>query len=203
MSKQGFLMVAMEPPPELEEEFNDWYDTEHLPEREAVAGFESAARFVCLQGWPRYLAFYDLRDAEVIDQPGYRSISGSAFSPWSRRILARVQGLWRAHGEQVYTSHDRLGTMVRLVLLRFRGVESTLEPKIVDALNRLLAALPGEARLKLLRNRAAGAGEYAALVASSEALDPSRLSLKPLDGFARHVDMANIYAPYWRRAAIF
>ena len=34
--KYGLLLVMMEPPEEMEEEFNEWYDTEHIPEREAV-----------------------------------------------------------------------------------------------------------------------------------------------------------------------
>lgn len=121
----GFLMVMMEPPPTLEEEFNDWYDTEHVPERKAVAGFETATRFVCVAGWPRYVAFYDLRDVAVIDEPGYQAISGTRFSPWSKRILARVRGLYRAYGEQVYPGHALTGPMTQLLLIRFRNIVTT------------------------------------------------------------------------------
>ena len=28
---KGFLLVLMQPPPTLEEEFNAWYDDEHIP----------------------------------------------------------------------------------------------------------------------------------------------------------------------------
>jgi hypothetical protein len=31
-----------EPPAAMEEEFNPWYDTEHLAERLAITGFRSA-----------------------------------------------------------------------------------------------------------------------------------------------------------------
>ena len=50
---KGFLMVSMEPTPAYDEEFNDWYDMEHIPERTAIPGFESGRRYVCLNGWPR------------------------------------------------------------------------------------------------------------------------------------------------------
>ena len=53
---KGFLLVLMQPPPTLEEEFNAWYDTEHIAERRAVPGFETALRYVCIDGAPRYLA---------------------------------------------------------------------------------------------------------------------------------------------------
>ena len=48
--QKGFLLVTMEPPAELEEEFNDWYDMEHIPGRGGIPGFESARRFVCISG---------------------------------------------------------------------------------------------------------------------------------------------------------
>ena len=49
MAKQkGFLMAMMEPPPTIEEEFNDWYDTEHIPDRASIPGFETARRLFTL-----------------------------------------------------------------------------------------------------------------------------------------------------------
>jgi len=101
-SPKGYLLVAMEPPA-LEEKFNDWYDTDHVPERLRLAGFESARRFVCVCGWPRYLAFYDLISVRVIDSPGYRAIANGNFSPWTKRFLTRVRGFYRSFGVQVYS----------------------------------------------------------------------------------------------------
>src|SRR4029450_2653304 len=45
---KGLLLATMEPPANIEEEFQDWYDTEHFPERQTCAGFETARRFVCV-----------------------------------------------------------------------------------------------------------------------------------------------------------
>ncbi len=67
---KGILIVMMEPPTAGEDEFNDWYDFEHILERAAVPGFESALRYICLSGWPRYMALYDLASIEVMDGPG-------------------------------------------------------------------------------------------------------------------------------------
>ena len=39
----GLLLAMMEPPPAMEEEFQDWYDTEHFPERADCEGFLTAA----------------------------------------------------------------------------------------------------------------------------------------------------------------
>jgi hypothetical protein len=37
--KRGLLLTLTEPPAAMEEEFNAWYDTEHLAERLAIPGF--------------------------------------------------------------------------------------------------------------------------------------------------------------------
>ena len=44
--RAGLMMAMMQPPPTMEEEFQDWYDTEHFPERENCAGFDTAARYI-------------------------------------------------------------------------------------------------------------------------------------------------------------
>jgi hypothetical protein len=91
-STPGVLIVQMEPPSAMEEEFHAWYDTEHIPERKAVPGFLSAERFVCTDGWPRYVGFYDLASLDVLDSDAYRAIGGENLSVWSKRVLSRVVG---------------------------------------------------------------------------------------------------------------
>ena len=49
------------------------------------------ARFVAVDGWPRYLAVYDLQDSAVLRSPAYRSMTGSGFTAWSRRNLAQIR----------------------------------------------------------------------------------------------------------------
>ena len=74
---RGLLLATMEPPPTMEEEFQDWYDTEHFPERRP-ARVSHGRRFVCVDGWPRYLAMYDLADIDVLRGEGYDRIAASA-----------------------------------------------------------------------------------------------------------------------------
>ena len=88
----GLLLTMTEPPPQMEEEFNAWYDTEHLPERLAIPGFVSARRWVDPQaaaGTGKYLATYELKSQEVLQTPGYLAHVGAHFTPWSKRCLSR------------------------------------------------------------------------------------------------------------------
>jgi len=60
VSNRGLLLTITEPPPAMEEEFNAWYDTEHLAERLAIPGFRSARRWTLdgPSGAGKYLATY-------------------------------------------------------------------------------------------------------------------------------------------------
>ena len=203
MSKpKGFLMVTMEPPPALEEEFNDWYDTEHVPERKAVAGFEAATRFVCVAGWPRYVAYYDLRDVGVMDEPGYQAISGTRFSPWSKRILTRVRGLYRAYGEQVYPGHALTGPMTQMLLLRFRSVARTNESRLVEQTRRVFEARPGVRQVRVVHNTADATSDYLALIEMALPLTGPAFDTKAFDKLEPHIDLVNAYVPYFARGTL-
>jgi hypothetical protein len=89
---KGLLLTMTEPPAQMEEEFNAWYDTEHLPERLAIPGFSSARRWVDPQapaGTGKYLATYELDSPKVLESPGYLVHVGDNFTPWSKRCLSR------------------------------------------------------------------------------------------------------------------
>jgi hypothetical protein len=62
----GLLMLWTDVDQEHEEAFNRWYDEEHIQRLLTVPGFLSAARYIALRGGPRYLAMYELEDANVL-----------------------------------------------------------------------------------------------------------------------------------------
>ena len=83
------------------DEFNDWYDTEHIPERLAVPGFLSAQRWVAADGSALSFAFYDLESVEVLTSEEYQSIAGQDYSPWTRRILSKTRDFARYEAVQL------------------------------------------------------------------------------------------------------
>ncbi len=100
MTEMGLLAALMEPATSQEDEFNEWYDNEHLTHMQGVEGVLSATRFVAVEGWPRYLALYDLDTIATLQSDSYRGVTGGAFSPWSRRMLRDVRGWRRLSFEQ-------------------------------------------------------------------------------------------------------
>lgn len=87
---KGLLLTMTEPPAAMENEFNAWYDSEHLPERLSIPGFRSARRWVNPHAAPatgKYLATYELDNPEVLETPAYLAHIGDGLTVWSKRCL--------------------------------------------------------------------------------------------------------------------
>ena len=96
----GLLLAGMNYSPVSEEEFNDWYDTEHVPERLRVKGFVNAQRWLGAEDPRDSIATYDLDLLDVLATPAYTSIAGANLSPWSKRVTGRVRRICRLEAEQ-------------------------------------------------------------------------------------------------------
>lgn len=103
MANRGLLVTITEPPPGMEEEFNAWYDAEHLPERLAIPGFVSARRWVAdlKPGEGKYLATYELTSPGVLETPVYRAHLGDGATPWTKRCLGATIVFRRWACEQI------------------------------------------------------------------------------------------------------
>jgi hypothetical protein len=199
--RKGLLLATMEPPANIEEEFQDWYDSEHFPERVACAGFETANRFVCVDGWPRYLAVYDLTDVDVLHGPAYAAIAIDRYSAWTHRIMSKVWGQYRAEGIQVSPGDALLGQSgpcARLLLWRFRRVPAALETQVAEGLRKLYGGRSDTTQVRLFRVAGPEPADYLALVELRCPVPPPDLAM--LGSAALHVDLVNTYIPYTRKA---
>ena len=88
---RGLLMVYVDMPAELEDEFNIWYDEEHIPERLALPGVLNAARYVAQQGGPKYLACYELDQPEVYFSDPWKKL-GENPSEGTKRLSPSIAG---------------------------------------------------------------------------------------------------------------
>ena len=98
---KGVLIAAMDFSNVAEDEFNDWYDTEHIPERQRVPGFLACQRWIGADNPKQSVATYDLEGVSVLQGSAYRAIGGENLSPWSKRVTARVRRLMRFEGDQI------------------------------------------------------------------------------------------------------
>ena len=99
---QGLLAVWTDIPAPLEEDFNRWYNEEHLAERVGIPGFVSARRYVSLQGTPKYIALYETADARVLRSETYLKVLNNA-TPRTQKIRPHFQHFIRNEYESILT----------------------------------------------------------------------------------------------------
>ena len=89
---RGLLMVFADVKPEDEEEFNRWYNEEHIPERLAILGVLEAARYLAVQGGPKHLAYYEIAEPEAYFSDAWQFRLNNP-TEWTQRMSPHPIGL--------------------------------------------------------------------------------------------------------------
>ena len=89
---RGLLMVFTDVGPEHEDEFNRWYNEEHIPERLSIPGVLNAARYTAARGGPKYLACYELSEPEAWHSDHWQNLLNNP-TGWSQRMSPGVIGI--------------------------------------------------------------------------------------------------------------
>src|SRR5262249_53965543 len=82
----ALLLNAMNVAPEAEDDFNGWYDQEHLPALAKVPGTLAARRYrstAANGGTHRYVAIYHLEAPNVVRSAAW---SAAVDTPWTARV---------------------------------------------------------------------------------------------------------------------
>ncbi|HMB34080.1 MAG TPA: hypothetical protein VKV41_08630 [Methylomirabilota bacterium] len=144
---KGTLIAAMRIAQVAEDEFHDWYDTEHLPERQRVPGFLLCERWLGADDPRVSVATYDLEGVAVLQGAAYRAIGGENLSPWSKRVTARVDRLMRFEGDQILPGDQLPPPSAGGLLLNAMNIAPELEAEFNEWYDKehipALAAVPG------------------------------------------------------------
>src|SRR5215469_3877166 len=102
----GILVPAIDFTGFAEDEFNDWYDLEHIPERLRVPGFLACQRWIAAHNPKISVATYELDTIDVLKSAAYNAAGnhaggGKNLSVWSKRVTQRVKTVMRFEGEQI------------------------------------------------------------------------------------------------------
>jgi hypothetical protein len=163
---KGILIAAMDFAGVAPDEFHDWYDLEHVPERRRVPGFLGAERWIGVAEPTLSLATYDLDGVGVLASAPYLAVAHENSSPWTKRVTGRCRPLMRYEGEQ-RAPGDRLAPSdAAAVLLVAMNVAPEHEAELNEWYDSehlpALAAVPGT--LAARRYRGSGATQrYVAL----------------------------------------
>jgi hypothetical protein len=194
MAPKGFLLVLMQPPPTIEEEFNAWYDTEHVPERLAVPGVETALRFSSTTGAaPKYLAMYDLSAESVLDTDAYRNVAGANSSPWTRRVTGRTK-VYRSVGSQIFPGNAITLRSARATIVRFRALDESDGQAVVEAMRETFEQRSSTLQVRVFAYHVGGKVDFLGFVSSSVP-DDFEIRGGIFGKLAGAIDLFNIYAP--------
>jgi hypothetical protein len=97
---KGILLVAFDFSTAHDDEFHDWYDLEHIPERQRVPGFGLCERWISVANPKLAVASYDLESLGVLKSEPYLAIAYENLSPWSKRVGPMCKRLLRFDGDQ-------------------------------------------------------------------------------------------------------
>ena len=163
---KGVLIAAMDFSNVAEDEFNDWYDTEHIPERQRVPGFLSCQRWIGAENAKHSVATYDLEGLAVLQGSAYRAIGGENLSPWSKRVTGHVQRLLRFEGDQILpgdkTAPEGAGGLLLVGMTPAAAVETAFNAWYDTEHIPALARVPGVLSARRFRT-AGGNPKYVAL----------------------------------------
>ena len=159
---KGLLIASFDFSGAAADEFHDWYDLEHIPEREAVPGFGACERWIG-DGNPNFsVATYDLDTVEVLQSDAYKAIGGANLSVWSKRVTAKCERLLRFEGTQTNPGDADAPGGAGGLLLNAMNVA----PEAEDDFNawydeehlRALIAVPGTLSARRYRSAVEGTG---------------------------------------------
>ena len=71
LAGKGMLITSMDVDAADEEDFNIWYDREHLAERVAIDGFLEARRWIAVEASPKYFCTYSTASFDDLSSPAY------------------------------------------------------------------------------------------------------------------------------------
>ncbi len=157
---KGLLIAAFDFSNAAADEFHDWYDLEHLPERQALPGFGACERWIGDDGPSLSVATYDLDTADVLRSPAYQAIAHANLSVWSKRLAKICHRLLRFEGTQISPGGARAPEGAGALLLNAMNVAPEAEADFNAWYDEehlpALAAVPGTRAARRYRSGEAG-----------------------------------------------
>lgn len=134
LRSKGILITSMNIDPQHEDEFNLWYDREHVAERVAIDGFTEARRWVAIDANPKYFATYCTEHFEDLSSPAYtRALANQ--TAWSKTNIGRFLDMVRVVARITGSRGQGRGSVLAVVRLRPAQRSDTVRNQILDSLD--------------------------------------------------------------------
>lgn len=131
----GVLLVLHDVAPDADEdEFNRWYQQQHLPERLAVPGFHTAKRYRAVDAQAAYMAVYECASIGVFTSKAYLERLANP-TDWTRKIMPGFRNMLRSTCRETWSSGRGTGGGSIIVQCKpVRGREDDARCHVKDTL---------------------------------------------------------------------
>lgn len=144
---KGLLFMAFDFSTAHADEFHDWYDLEHIPERLRVPGFLNGERWIADDNPKVHVATYDLEHPGVLSSPAYNAVGGKNQSVWTTRVTGMCGRIMRYEGEQLVPGDAVAAPNAGALLVASMNIDPAAEADFTAWYNTehlpQLAAVPG------------------------------------------------------------
>jgi hypothetical protein len=136
----GFLVVLSDVKFEDDRDYLNWLTTEHVQERLGIPGFLAVRIFrMPIAGGHRYLIWYRLENADVVDSEDYLERLNNP-TPWSRRIMPILGNFGRGGGRVIGSLVGETGGQILTVELSGNPSDSLAVLSAVAAIPEIKSA---------------------------------------------------------------
>jgi hypothetical protein len=118
--------------PEARDDFHEWHNREHMPERVGIPGFRRGRRYVAIGGTPEYFNLYEADSPETLAGQDYLNRL-NAPTAWTQRVIPSFRNVARSICRVVYT--QGVGSGGVMLTLRF-AIDAAHREGTIDALRR-------------------------------------------------------------------
>ncbi len=102
--------------PEAKDDFYEWHNREHMPERVGIPGFRRGRRYIAVEGAPEFFNLYEADSPEVLGGRDYLDRL-NAPTPWTKRVVPSFRNVARSICRVAFTSGVGCGGVI--LTLRF------------------------------------------------------------------------------------
>jgi hypothetical protein len=120
--------------PEAVDDFYQWHNREHMPERVGISGFRRGRRFIVVAGESTYFNLYEADNVEILGGADYLERLNSP-TAWTQRVVPSFRRVSRSICRVAYSAGVGEGGF--MLTQRF-DVDAADAVRTIDALSRRL-----------------------------------------------------------------
>ncbi len=102
--------------PDAKQDFYEWHNREHMPERVGIPGFRRGRRYIAVSGEPEFFNLYEADSPEVLGGQDYLNRL-NAPTPWTRRVVPSFRNVARSICRVAFTGG--VGSGGTMLTMRF------------------------------------------------------------------------------------